>query len=161
MLLFVILNNGGIKIKCRRECKELIGKGVCDIEFIWNPSNCECECDKTCDIGEYLDYEHCKWRKKIIDKLVDECTETIEGVKLARITLAENENSHKCSSCAMYTVLFWIFFTIDVGGIVAYFIYFRGYLRNMFTRETTYKWEKSNKLTLKIKLIIFAMIELI
>ena len=33
--------------------------------------------------------------KKIIDKLVDECTETIEEVKLARITLAENENSHK------------------------------------------------------------------
>ena len=125
------------KNKCRCECKELIDKEVCDKGFIWNPSNCECECDKTCDIGEYLDYEHCKWRKKIIDKLVDECTETIEGVKLARITLAENENSHKCSSCAMYTVLFWIFFTIDVGGIVAYFIYFRGYLRNMFTRETT------------------------
>ena len=25
--------------KCRRECKELIDKGVCDIRFIWNPSN--------------------------------------------------------------------------------------------------------------------------
>ena len=32
------------------ECKELI-EG-----FIWNPSNCECECDKSCDIGEHLDY---------------------------------------------------------------------------------------------------------
>ena len=29
--------------KFRRECKELIEKGVC---IIWNPSNCECECDK-------------------------------------------------------------------------------------------------------------------
>ena len=28
--------------KCRRECKELIDKGVCDKGFIWNPSNCEC-----------------------------------------------------------------------------------------------------------------------
>ena len=28
--------------------------------FVWNPSNCECECDKACDVGEYLDYEHCK-----------------------------------------------------------------------------------------------------
>ena len=26
--------------KCRRECKELIDKGVCDKRFIWNPSNC-------------------------------------------------------------------------------------------------------------------------
>ena len=32
--------------KCRSECKELINKGMCDKGFIWNPSNCECECDK-------------------------------------------------------------------------------------------------------------------
>ena len=57
--------------------------------------------------------------------------------KLAARTLAENENSYKCSSCTVYTVLFGIFFTINVGGVGAYFIYFRGYLRNMFTRETT------------------------
>ena len=98
------------KNKCRCECKELIDKGVCDKGFIWNPGNCEYECDKACDVGEYLDYEYCKCRKTIIDKLVDECTETIEEVKLARMTLAENENSYKCSSCTMYTVLFWIFF---------------------------------------------------
>ena len=30
--------------------------------------------------------------KKLVDKLVDECTETVEEVKLARITYAENEN---------------------------------------------------------------------
>ena len=41
--------------KCRFECKELIDKGVCDKGFIWNPNNCECECNKSCDIGEYLD----------------------------------------------------------------------------------------------------------
>ena len=123
--------------KCRCERKELIDKGVFDKRFIWNPSNCECECDKACGIGEYLDYEDCKWRKKLIDKLVDECTETVEEVKLGKITLAENENSYKCSSCAVYTVLFWIFFTINVGGIGAYFIFFCGYLRKMFTRETT------------------------
>ena len=65
-------------------------------------------------------------QKKLVDKLVDECTETIEEVKLAKITLAENENSCECSSCTVYTALFWIFFTINVGAIVAYFIYFRG-----------------------------------
>ena len=90
-----------------------------------------------CDIGEYLDYKSCKWRKKIVDKLVDECTEIIEEEKVAKITLAKNENSHKCSSCTMYTVLFWIFFTISVGGIGACFVYSHGYLRKMFTYETT------------------------
>ena len=48
---------------------------VCDKGFIWNPGNCECECDKLCDI-ECLDYENCKCRKKLVDKLVEECTET-------------------------------------------------------------------------------------
>ena len=71
-------------------------------------------------------------QKKLVDKLVDECTETAEEVKLA-----ENQNSCKCSSCTVYIVLFWIFFTINVGGIGAYFIYFNRYLEKMFTRETT------------------------
>ena len=83
------------KNKCRCECKESIDKGVCDKGFIWNPSNCQCECDKACDIGEYLDYENCKCRKKLVDKLVDESTETIEEMKLAKITLAENESENK------------------------------------------------------------------
>ena len=72
--------------KCRCECKELIDKDVCDKGSIWNPSNCECECDKSCDIGEYLGYENCKCRKKLVDKLVDECTENVEEVKLAKIS---------------------------------------------------------------------------
>ena len=49
--------------KCRCEYKELIDKGRCDEEFIWNPGNFECKCDKSCDVGEYLDYENCKCRK--------------------------------------------------------------------------------------------------
>ena len=36
--------------------------------------------------------------KKIVDVLVDECAETVEEVKLAKIILAENENKYKCSS---------------------------------------------------------------
>ena len=139
MQFFVIINNIRIKINADVNAKNQLSKGVCDKRFICNPSNCECKCEKSCDIGEYLDYENCKCRKRLIDKLVDECTETVEEVKPAIITLAENENenSYKCSSCIMYTVLFWIFFTINIGGIGAYFVYFHGYLKKMFTRETT------------------------
>ena len=69
-------------------------------------------------------------QKRLIDKLVDECTETVEEVKPAIITLAENENSYNCSSCTVYTVLFWIFFTFNVGGIGAvFFFYFYWYLK--------------------------------
>ena len=94
---------------------------MCDKGLIWNPSSCECECDKACDVGEYLNFENCKCRKKLVDKLVDECTETVEEVKLAKITLAENENSYKCSSCTVYIVLMVVVFTICTR-ISAYFV---------------------------------------
>ena len=134
------------KDKSRCECKELVDKEVYNKAFIWNPSNCECECDKACDVREYLDHENCKYRKKLVAPLIEECTETVEEVKLAKITLAENENSYKCNSCTVYTVLFWIFFTINVGGIGAYFVYYHWYLKrdvlhvdfNIGTQTTIY-----------------------
>ena len=97
---------------------------VCDNGSIWNPSNCECECNKSCDIGQYLDYENCKCRKKLVDKLVEECTENAEEVKLSKIALAENENKCKCSSCTLYIMLFLIIFTINVGT-GTYFVYYK------------------------------------
>ena len=109
--------------KCRCQCKELIDKGVCDKVYAWNPSNCEPECDKSCDIGEYLDYENCKCRKRLTDKLVDECDENIEEVKIL------DKNEDKCNSCILYIVLFSIFFTINVG-ISAYFVYHKYENRN-------------------------------
>ena len=96
--------------KCWCECKELIDKGVSDKGYTWNPSNWEWACDKSCDIGEYLNFENCKRRKTLIDKSVDECDENIdEEVKI----VSENEN--KCNSCILYIVLFSIFFIINVG----------------------------------------------
>ena len=105
---------------------------MCDKGSIWNPSNCEVECDKEYNVGEYLNYENCKCRKKLVDKLVDECAETVGGVKTAKITLAENENRHKCSSCTLYIVLFSIIFTISVR-IGIYFTYFYWYLEKDIT----------------------------
>ena len=107
--------------KCRWECKELIDKGVCDKGYVWYPSNCECECDKSCNIREYLDYSSCKCRKKLIDLLVEECTEKIDETKLVNITV-ENKNNSRCTSYLVYKVLFFIFFIISCG-IIIYFVY--------------------------------------
>ena len=83
----------------------MIDKGSCDKGFIWNPSNCEYEYDKSCDAGEFLEYSNCKCRKKLVHKLVEECTENIDEVKLAKITLAELEDMCKCS-CTLRFVIF-------------------------------------------------------
>ena len=73
------MNNVWNNDKYRCEWKELTDKGTFDDEFIWNSSICECECDKSCDVGEHLDYANCKCRKRLIDKLVQECSEDING----------------------------------------------------------------------------------
>ena len=83
--------------KCWCEWKELVDKGVCNKGYPWNPSNCECECDKSCDVGKYFDYENCKCRKRLVDKLVEECTENIDEAKLAGIALFEHGNECVCS----------------------------------------------------------------
>ena len=62
----------------------MIDKVVCDNGFIWNPSNCECECNRFCDIGDYLDYSNCKCRKKLVDPQVDECNENINETSLVK-----------------------------------------------------------------------------
>ena len=113
--------------KCRCECKELIDKGECDKGFIRNPSNCECECDKSCSIGEYLDYSNCKCRKKLLDPLVEECIENIDEKKLANITV-ENKNYSRGTSYDVYKMLLWIFFIffiINSGIIIIYFVYLK------------------------------------
>ena len=60
--------------------------------------------------------------KELVAPLFEECAETIEEVKLAKITLAENENSYKCNPCPVYIVLMIVFFIIRIG-ISAYFVY--------------------------------------
>ena len=58
--------------KYRCEYKELIDNSRYDKRIIWNSSTSEC------DVGKYLDYENCKCRKKLIDKLVEERGENID-----------------------------------------------------------------------------------
>ena len=84
---------------------------------------------KRFDVGEYIDYENCKGRKKLVDKLVEECTENIKETKLNE-TQAKNE--HKYSCCKLCIVLFWIFFIFFVIniGIGTYFTYYKYMNRN-------------------------------
>ena len=102
-------------------------KNVCNKGFIWNPSNCERECDKSCDIGEYLDYSNCKCRKRLVDKIIEECTKNIEEKRLVKKASAENKR--KCSCCTVYIVLFSIFVIVSIG-IGIYFVYYKYMSRN-------------------------------
>ena len=69
-----------------------------------------------------MNVTNCKCRKKSVDNLVEECTETVEEMKLAKITLAVYENICKFS-CIVNVVFLSIIFTIN-AGIGTYFIYY-------------------------------------
>ena len=105
---------------------------MCNKGFIWNLSNCECECDKSWDIGEYLDYKNCNCRKRIIDKLVEECTENIyENETLNIIPLNAipfNVYKNVCNYCMVYIVLFVVFLITSIY-ICSVVIYFHWYLK--------------------------------
>ena len=134
------------KDKCRCEFKELIEKGRSDKEFIWNPNNCDCECDKSCNVGKYLDCENCKLQNNLVDKLVEECSGNIdENEMIYNKTLNENVRN----SCTIYIVLLVIAFLIIISS--AYF-YFHCYLKrsntNVITINGKYQTNKHKKLNL-------------
>ena len=57
-------------------------------------------CDKSYYVGEYLDYANCKYRKRLIDELAEECSQDINGNEMIyNATL----NGHKkvCNSCTI------------------------------------------------------------
>ena len=111
--------------KCRYECKEdLINKMVRDKGYIWNPSNCACECDKLYDIGQYLDYKNCVCRKSLVDKLVEECINVIDADTMYNETL--NINPNDCPSRTLYVVLFIVLLSVSVivGSTFIYFYWF-------------------------------------
>ena len=78
----------------------MIDKGVCDKGFIWNPNNCECEYGKSCNISEYLDYSKCKCKRRLLDPLIEECTENINEVKI------NNENKNKSKSKYSFSIVY-------------------------------------------------------
>ena len=116
--------------KCRCECREeLSDKERCDIVFIWNPSNCNCECDKTCDIREYLDYKNCKCRKKVVDSLVEKCSENIDENEMVYNKIFNvSVGDYKFGSCTLHIVLVVVILVIGVI-IGSVFVYCHWYLK--------------------------------
>ena len=77
---------------------------LCDKGYIWNPSNCACECDKSCGIGQYLDYKSCACRNSLVDKLAEECTNVIDGDTVYNKTLNVTL-SNDFASCTPYVFI--------------------------------------------------------
>ena len=90
--------------------------------------NCKCKCDKSYDAGEHLDYANCKCRKRLIDKIVEECNEDINGNEMI-YNRTLNDYGKVCNSCTIYIVLFAI--ALIIIGISSAYFYFYWYLKKI------------------------------
>ena len=70
-----------------------------------------------------MNYKNCKWRNKLVDKLVKECSEN-------RMAYNGSLNNYRkiCNSCTIYIVLLVIAFSIIIG-ISSAVVYFHWYLK--------------------------------
>ena len=86
---------------------------------MWNPSTCECPCDKWCKQEQYLDHKNCICKNKLIGRIIEECTSVINETMI-------NNNKDNITNNT-YLILFIIF---SIGFIVFLigFIYY--YYRN-------------------------------
>ena len=89
-----------------------------------------------CDVGEYLDYENCKYREKLVDKLVEECSKNIDGNKMI-YSYTLNDYKKVCNSCTIYKIFLVIFFIISIS-ISSIFIYFYWYLKRRYVEAVIY-----------------------
>ena len=39
----------------------------------WSEFTCDWECDKACEIGEFVDFRECIYKKHVFQKLTEEC----------------------------------------------------------------------------------------
>ena len=70
---------------------------------------------------QYSDNKNCKCRKKLICKLVEKCSENIDGNEMIYNTTL-NDYRKVCNSCKIYIVLLVVFFIIRIS-IISVFIY--------------------------------------
>ena len=91
-------------------------------------------------------FKNCKYRKRLVDKLVDECSENSDEMELHQNKMIYNStlndyekicSSCECSSCTISTVLFVIFFIISIS-ISRVFSYFNWYLKRKCIEITIY-----------------------
>ena len=65
-----------------------------------------------------MDYKNCKCKNKLVDKLVEEYIENIDGNKMLHIETLDaiplSDYKKVCNSCTIYIVLFAVFFITSI-----------------------------------------------
>ena len=94
---------------------------------MWNPSTCDCECNKVCETGEYLDIKNCLCLKILIGTLVLECDDVI----LNKPQLMIKKVEYAESNCFIQTIslILTCFLLLAITCFSCYFYYTRDWIK--------------------------------
>ena len=75
---------------------------------MWNPSTCECQCDKWCKTGQYLDHKNCVCKNKLIGRVIEECTSIINETMINNKDNIDNCNTLRDVFIVLFSVVIFI-----------------------------------------------------
>ena len=93
---------------------------------MWNPSICECQCDKWCKTGQYLDHKNCVCKNKLVGRLIEKCTSVINETLINNTDNITNDN--------IYLILFIVFLILFIVFLIG-FVYYYYYRNNANKRK--------------------------
>ena len=104
---------------CRCDCNEdFAGIINCAKGYMLNPSTCECQCDKWCKQGQYLDHKNCVCKNKLIGRVIEECTSVINETMI-------NNNEDNTTNNNTYLILFIMFLIKFIVFLIGFIYYCR------------------------------------
>ena len=136
------------KQTCRCDCNEDFASIIdCNKGYTWNPNTCECQCDKWCKTGQYLDHKNCVCKNKLIGRLIEECTSIINETMI--------NNKDNIDNCNTIRNVFIVLFSVVVLiGIICFCVFpysrwFKG--KKLFKKILIIEYIKMDIGSLKIK----------
>ena len=96
----------------------------CTKRYTRNPSICECQCDKWCKPGQYLDHKNCVYKNKLVGRLVEECTSVINETMISNKDNIDNCNTIRNVFIVLSSVV--IFIAVVCFCVFVYFKWFKG-----------------------------------
>ena len=110
---------------CKCDCHEdFAGTMTCNKGYMWHPSTCACECDVWCKPGQYLDYNKCICKHKLIGNVISECTSLVNESMMNNKISITNDDTTKNIFIGLFSVL--MFAGITCFCVFAYFKCIKG-----------------------------------
>ena len=123
---------------CRCDCNEdFAGIINCTKGYTWNLSTCECQGDKWCKPGQYLDHKNCVCKNKLVGRLISECTSIINE------TMMNNNNYDNDNDYNAITYVFIGLFSLLLLVFICFcvFAYFK-WFKSKYTNNIIYTYKQ-------------------